>query len=94
MCRGAVFIILILMSMSKRLQIPIKTSEEELFKAAARQQGLSTADWARRLLSEKALESLRGKRSPKEALEMLFGLQAPVTEIRVMIEQSVKGRYK
>ncbi|MBI1859769.1 MAG: hypothetical protein HYR96_02480 [Deltaproteobacteria bacterium] len=80
--------------MSRRLQIPVSASDEDLFKVAARQAGLSTAEWARRLLSEKALESIRGNRSPKEALEMLFSLQAPVADIRVMVQQSFKGRYK
>lgn len=80
--------------MSKRFQIPIDPSDSALFKAAARQAGLSTAEWARRLLSEKALESLHGKRSPAEALDALFGLKAPIADIRIMVEQSVKGRYK
>lgn len=85
---------LTLMSMTKRLQIPI--SEQECFhlQAAARRAGLPLAEWARRQLRKKADEALGGAElSPREALDLLKSLDAPVGPVDAMIEESVAGRY-
>jgi hypothetical protein len=87
-------IILILMSMTKRLQIPVTEQESLHFQAAARRAGVPLAEWARRQLWEKAEESLgKATLDPRGALALLKGLDAPVAPVEVMIEESVAGRY-
>ena len=83
------------MSMSKRLQIPVSPSEDELFKSAAKKEGLTTAEWARNLLKNKAQSVLEGsKLSREEALKALFALNGPVDNIDTMLEESYDSRYK
>jgi hypothetical protein len=87
-------IILTLMSMTKRLQIPISEQECSHFQAAARRSHLPLAEWARRQLREKADEVLGGAAlRPHEALALLKSLNAPVGPVETMIEESVAGRY-
>jgi len=87
-------IILIPMSMAKRLQIPVSDRESSQFQAAARRAGLPLAEWARRHLREKADEALGGASlSPRDALARLKSLEAPVDSVEIMIEESVAGRY-
>lgn len=82
------------MSMSKRLQIPLSEIDESLLKIAAKRAGVSTAEWARRILKEVAQESLSASpRLPKEALEALFRENAPIADVDTMIDQSLKGRF-
>jgi hypothetical protein len=82
------------MSMTKRIQIPVDDQECSHFQAAARQAGLPLAEWARRQLREKADEVLGAARlGPGEALALLKGLDAPVSSVEAMIEESVAGRY-
>jgi hypothetical protein len=86
--------ILILMSMTKRIQIPVGDQERSHFQAAARRAGLPLAEWARRQLREKADEALGGAAlGPRDALALLKGLEAPVAPVETMIEESVAGRY-
>jgi hypothetical protein len=83
-----------LMSMTKRLQIPVGDQECSRFQAAARRAGLPLAEWARRQLREKADEVLGGSAlAPREALALLKSLEAPVGPVEAMIEESVAGRY-
>jgi hypothetical protein len=83
------------MSMNKRLQIPITSSEEKLLKSAARKNGLTLAEWARSLLREKAREDLGPKRkSPEDALKSLFSANAPIDTVEAMAQESFRGRYK
>lgn len=87
-------IILTLMSMTKRIQIPVGDQECSHFQAAARRAGLPLAEWARRQLREKADEALgRVELGPREALELLKSLEAPIAPVETMIEESVIGRY-
>ena len=87
-------VILIPMSMTKRLQIPVSEQECSRFQAAARRSGLPVAEWARRQLREKADEALMGSAlGPREALALLKTLDAPVGPVETMIEESVTGRY-
>jgi hypothetical protein len=79
------------MSMTKRIQIPVTEQESLHFQAAARRAGVPLAEWARRLLWEKA-ES-EGTLDPRAALALLKGLEAPIAPVEVMIEESVAGRY-
>ena len=82
------------MSMTRRIQIRVGDQECSHFQAAARRAGLPLAEWARRQLREKADEVLgRAALSPREALALLEGLQAPVAQVEAMIEESVAGRY-
>ncbi|MFY9826142.1 MAG: hypothetical protein WAM82_32550 [Thermoanaerobaculia bacterium] len=83
------------MSMTKRLQIPVSEQECSHFQAAARRSRLPLAEWARRQLREKADEALGGGATlgPREALEVLKALNAPVGPVATMIEESVAGRY-
>ncbi len=91
---GASPLILMPMSMTKRIQIPVDDRECSHFQAAARRAGLPLAEWARRQLREKADEVLGGAvLAPWEALELLKGLEAPVGPVETMIEESVAGRY-
>ena len=86
--------ILIHMSKNKRLQIPISEAEEGLLKSAARRAGLPFAAWARNVLREKASESGSSEDlSPEQILESLFSLNAPVSSVDKMIEESTGGRY-
>lgn len=82
------------MSMTKRLQIPVSDQECSRFQSAARRAGLPLSEWARRQLREKAEETLGGATfGPREALDLIKSLNAPVTSVKVMIEESVSGRY-
>ena len=82
------------MSMTKRLQIPVSEQECSQFQAAARRSSLPLAEWARRQLREKAEEALgRDVLSPREALVLLQGLNAPVGPVEAMIAESIAGRY-
>lgn len=86
--------ILIPMSMTKRLQIPISDQECSRFQSAARRAGLPLSEWARRQLREKAEEALGGATlGPREALALIKSLDAPIAPVEVMIEESVSGRY-
>jgi hypothetical protein len=81
------------MSMTKRLQIPVTEQECSHFQAAARRSRLPLAEWARRQLREKADEALGGADlGPREALDLLKTLNAPVGPVETMIEESVAGR--
>ncbi|MFL6203063.1 MAG: hypothetical protein ACJ76J_28175 [Thermoanaerobaculia bacterium] len=80
--------------MSKRLQIPITEQECSHLQAAARREGLPLAEWARRQLRKKADEALGGGAlGPRQALDLLKSLEAPVGPVEAMIEESVAGRY-
>ncbi len=81
------------MSMTKRLQIPISEQECSYLQAAARRAGMPLAEWARRQLREKADQTLRGSVGPREALDSLKGLDAPVASVETMIQESLSGRY-
>jgi hypothetical protein len=86
--------ILIPMSMTKRLQIPVSDQDSSQFQAAARRAGLPVAEWARRQLRNKAEETLGGATlGPREALALLKSLDAPVAPVEIMIEESIAGRY-
>jgi hypothetical protein len=83
-----------LMSMAKRLQIPVTEQECSRFQDAARRSRLPLAEWARRQLREKADETLgEATLSPTEALALLKKLNAPVGPVETMIEESIAGRY-
>jgi hypothetical protein len=85
---------IVLMSMSKRIQIPVGEQDCSQFQAAARRAGLPLAEWARRQLREKADEVLgRVALSPREALARLKELEAPIAPIEKMLDESVAGRY-
>lgn len=82
------------MSMNKRIQVPVEEAEADQFRRAARRAGLPLAEWARRLLRAGAERELgAGARTPREALEAMFALDAPVADIETMIEESLRGRY-
>lgn len=82
------------MSMTKRLQIPVTEQECSHFQAAARRSRLPLAEWARRQLREKADEVLGGTDlTPRQALDLIKTLNAPVGPVETMIEESVAGRY-
>lgn len=84
------------MSMKKRLQVPITASEERLFKSAAKVYEIPAAEWARRVLRKAAERDLSADvvLDPLEALEKLSKLNAPVSDLPRMIEESLKGRLK
>jgi hypothetical protein len=79
--------------MTKRLQIPVSEQECSHFQAAARRAGMPLAEWARRQLREKAEETLGGSVGPREALDLIKSLNAPVAPIDTMLQESVAGRY-
>ncbi len=80
--------------MIKRIQIPVEEAEADLLRRAARRAGLPLAEWARRLLRAGAARELGpGARTPREALETMFALDAPVADVETMIEESTRGRY-
>ncbi|MBL7661807.1 hypothetical protein JNK13_03540 [bacterium] len=84
------------MSMIKRLQIPIAPGDEHLLKSAAKREGISLAEWARRHLRDKALSSIGEctTDNKKTALMKLFSQNAPVSDVDTMIKESFKRRYK
>ena len=89
------YAILIRMSMTKRIQIPITESEARSFQVAAKKAGLSLAEWARRLMKAKAKASMGpSKRTPEAALKALFEVNAPIDHTDIMKKQSIDGRYK
>jgi hypothetical protein len=80
--------------MTKRLQIPVSEQESSRFQAAARRSRLPLAEWARRQLREKADGALAGTAlGPREALDLLKSLNAPVGPVETMIEESLTGWY-
>jgi hypothetical protein len=80
--------------MTKRIQIPVTEQECSHFQAAARRSSLPLAEWARRQLREKADEALGGTDlTPRQALDLIETLNAPVGPVETMIEESVVGRY-
>jgi hypothetical protein len=82
------------MSMTKRLQIPVSEQECSRYQAAARREGLPVAEWARRQLREKAEGTLGGATlGPREALDLLKAINAPVASVETMIKESAAGRY-
>ncbi len=85
---------IMIMSMNKRLQIPIDERERSYLQAAARRADLPLAEWARRQLRAKADEVMAGSAlSPSEALAQLKALAAPVGPVEAMIDESITGRY-
>lgn len=83
------------MSKTKRFQILVSPIDEALFKNAARLDRVSAAEWARRILVQAAQESLgKAKMSREDALDQIFGLNAPVSKVDTMIEESLSGRFK
>ena len=84
------------MSMKKRLQIPITPSEEKLFKSVAEVYSIPAAEWARRVLRKAAERDLAADlvMNPLEAVKALGKLDAPISDLPKMIEQSLKGRVK
>lgn len=76
------------------MQIPVSEQECAYLQAAARRAGMPLAEWARRRLREKAEETLGGAAfGPREALDIIKRLDAPVAPVERMIEESVAGRY-
>jgi len=70
---------LIPMSMTKRIQVPITEAEYEVFRRVARKQGLTLAEWTRRLLRDGTQAVLGGEQlTPEAALRMLCSLEAPL----------------
>ena len=81
------------MPMTKRIQIPIDEPELAQVKAAAQKAGQPLAEWARDILREESRRVLEGPDlSPDQALEQLFGSEAPVHDLVRMLEDSVQGR--
>ena len=82
------------MTMTRRIQIPVGDQDRRRFQAAARRSGLPLTEWARRQLRVKADETLgRGAVDPLAALALPKRLEAPVSPLETMIEESVTGRY-
>ena len=87
--------ILILMSMTKRVQVPVEDADYELFRSAARKEGVPLAEWARELMRARAGEVLRPESlTPDEALAVICSLEAPVANVETMIAESTEGRYE
>ena len=86
---------IMIMSMTKRIQIPVTEAERQYLKAAAQKANLPLAEWARRELRRKADEVL-GQQSvtAEQALEALFLLEGPVADVETMIEESIAGRFR
>ena len=84
---------IIVMSMTKRIQIPVTEAERQYLKAAAQKANLPLAEWARRELRRMA-DELLGQQpvTGEQALEALFSLEGPVTDVEKMIEESIAGR--
>ena len=83
------------MSMTKRIQIPVSEAERQYLKAAAQKANLPLAEWARRELRRKAEEVLGQQTVTNEqALEALFSLEGPVADVETMIEESIAGRLE
>ena len=84
-----------LMTMTRRIQIPIEEPDLALVRAAALQARRPLAEWARGVLRDEARQRLGESRlEPTRALEQLFGAEAPVTDVESMTEQSVAGRLR
>lgn len=85
-----------IMSMKKRLQVPITSGEEKLFKSAAQVYSIPAAEWARRVLRKAAERDLATDLvlDPLEAVKRLGELNAPVADVSQMSEESLKGRIK
>ena len=84
-----------IMSMTKRVQIPVTEAERQHLKAAAQKANLPLAEWARRELRRKADEVLGLQPvTRQQALETLFSLNGPVADVETMIEESIAGRLE
>ncbi len=83
-----------IMSMTKRLQIPLTGEEDKLFKSVAKVYEISAAEWARRVLRKAAERDLSTDiiMDPLEAIEKIAAMKGPITTTKKMKEQSIKGR--
>jgi hypothetical protein len=60
----------------------------------AGESGLPLSEWARRQLREKAEETLgRAALGPRQALDLMKSLNAPIASVEIMSDESVSGRY-
>ena len=82
------------MSKSIRLQILIDKDEEKLIKSASKRSGMSLSHWARSILLEKAKSESQGLVDPDKALEIMFNLNLPISDLETMIYESYDSRYK
>lgn len=75
------------------MQIPVDDAELHLLRLAARRSGVPLAQWARDLLRDEAVRTMRsGPGGPAAAAERLCGLGAPVSDVDTMIAESLAGR--
>lgn len=82
------------MGMTKRLQIPVTEQECTYFQTAARRAGLPLSEWVRRHLWEKANKAAKSSPlSPRDALDLLRRLEAPIGDVNSMVEESLSERY-
>lgn len=85
--------ILMSMSMSKRIQIPVDEIDEQLFRQAARDAGLPVAEWARRIMRDAARGGTsRPTQSREAALQILFSENAPIGSVTRMNGEALEGR--
>jgi len=87
-----------IMSRTRRIQVPVSPEDEKAIKAAARLYKISTAEWMRRIAIKAAQSDLAGgavpHMTPSEALEALCKMDLPVDSVKKMKEQGIKGRLK
>jgi hypothetical protein len=83
------------MSMSKRFQVPIDAKRDRIYHAAAKKEGLSAAEWARRHLDQKAKEVLEGKDWPSffTAMESFGPVDIEEPEDRPMEDLSKEEEF-
>lgn len=84
------------MSKIKRLQVPVSDKEEKLFRAAAKIYKISTAEWARRIMSKAAERDLSTSvvMDPLDAVREISNINAPVGDVETMKKQSIDGRLR
>lgn len=83
--------ILILLSMSERLQVILESKEYSIVRKAATRDGKNISDWVRGLIRDR-LQRQQDLMDPAEALKMLRQLSLPAPPIEQMLREIEEGR--
>lgn len=85
------------MTKAKRLQVPISAAVERMIRSAAKVYKISTAEWARRILSKAAARDTATSvvMDPLEAVRAIGALDLPVSDDpKKMTQEAIKGRLR
>ena len=84
------------MILNKRLQIHISAPDKKIVQQAAKLYGISAAEWVRRVVRKAAARDLGASviLDPLDAVKNLSKLNAPVSSLKRMKEETIRGRFE